>query len=178
MECSDRGILLEKVSNRYKELFSKVPELLSEMKSERDSLTDANKSLSILLERLMEEKTGIGNQYLLSSILTSTETLLHLKEEQLEALERKQELSIKQAEEDSLKMKYLQDERELALHEARRFQESYRIQENINKQLHAKDVESQAQVLSLTKQLEEALTRLHEYEGTVKTNLTKVNIDL
>jgi len=156
VECSDRGILLEKVSTRYKELFSRVPELLLAMKNERDNLNEANKSLSILLEKLMEEKTGI-------------ETLLRLKEEQLDSLERKQESSIKQTEEDTLKMKYLQDERELALQEARRYQENFRIQENINKQLHLKDMESQASVISLTKQLEEALTRLHEYEGTAKT---------
>ena len=60
VECSDRGVLLEKVANRYGELFSRVPELLSSFKNERDNLVESNRSLSLLLEKLMEDKTGLG----------------------------------------------------------------------------------------------------------------------
>lgn len=32
VECFDRGVILEKVSNKYRELFSRVPQLVSSMK--------------------------------------------------------------------------------------------------------------------------------------------------
>lgn len=60
VECADRGILLDQVSQQYRSLFSRVPTLLSQMQEEIDSLLDANKSLRMLLEKLMEEKSTIG----------------------------------------------------------------------------------------------------------------------
>lgn len=60
VECADRGTLLDKVSRRYRRLFARIPNVLSELQQEIDGLVDANKSLRMLLERLMEEKTIIG----------------------------------------------------------------------------------------------------------------------
>lgn len=60
MECADRGKLLDVVSKRYKRLFARIPSILSELQQEIDGLVDANKSLRMLLERLMEEKSIIG----------------------------------------------------------------------------------------------------------------------
>jgi hypothetical protein len=60
VECSDRGILLDRVSKRYRNLFRRIPSLLVQMQEQIDSLSDANKSLRMLLERLMEEKSSSG----------------------------------------------------------------------------------------------------------------------
>lgn len=62
VECTDRGVLLEKVSKRYRLLFEKVPSLLQQMQIEIDDLLDANKSLRTLLEKLMEEKSQQGKR--------------------------------------------------------------------------------------------------------------------
>lgn len=40
VECFDRGVILEKVSNKYRELFSRVPQLVSSMKQVIEILID------------------------------------------------------------------------------------------------------------------------------------------
>ena len=84
-----------------------------------------------------------------------SETLLQHKTEQLEALEKQYEGSSKKAEDDQFKIRYLTEERDNAVQEAKRYQESYRVQESLNKAFHIKDAESQKSILSLTKQLGE-----------------------
>ena len=57
VESADRAVLLERVSKRYRNLFFRIPDLLLNMQSEIDSLVEANKSLRMLLDRLMKDKS-------------------------------------------------------------------------------------------------------------------------
>ena len=60
VECLDRAVLLERVVKRYRYLFYRVPELLAKMHNEIDNLVEANKSLRMLLDRLVKEKRTTG----------------------------------------------------------------------------------------------------------------------
>ncbi len=62
VESIERAQLLETVAKRYKHLFFRIPELLQQMQQEIDGLVDANKSLRMLLERLMKEKSTAETQ--------------------------------------------------------------------------------------------------------------------
>jgi hypothetical protein len=64
VECYERAILLERVVKRYRYLFYRVPELLANMHNEIDNLVEANKSLRMLLDRLVKEKRATGNLWL------------------------------------------------------------------------------------------------------------------
>jgi hypothetical protein len=61
VECQDRGVLLEKVTKRYRNLFDNIPTTINHMQQETENLTRANNSLIAFLEGLMEEKSNHGN---------------------------------------------------------------------------------------------------------------------
>jgi hypothetical protein len=77
VECADRGVLLEHVSKRYRSLFRKIPALLSQMQDQIDNLTGANKSLRMVLERLMEEKNSSGETAKSSSVNSTFRKQVH-----------------------------------------------------------------------------------------------------
>lgn len=66
----------------------------------------------------------------------------------------KNHTNLKTAHEEAIaQMKFLQEEKELASQDARRFQEGHKLQETINSQLSAKNAEMQSTIGMLTKQL-------------------------
>lgn len=96
--------------------------------------------MSLLLERLMEEKAELDISY-----KTVNEKVLTLD---------KTHADLKAAHEETIaQMNFLQEEKELASQDARRFQEGHKLQETINSQLSAKNAEMQSAVDMLTKQL-------------------------
>lgn len=54
---------MDKVSQRYQNLFRRIPGLISQMQEEIENLTNANNLLLSYLENVMKEKTAVGRNF-------------------------------------------------------------------------------------------------------------------
>ncbi|PRP89709.1 axonemal dynein light chain domain-containing protein 1-like [Planoprotostelium fungivorum] len=164
VECADRGALLHKVSTRYKDLFTKVPSLLAQMQDEADTLMDANKSLRMLLEKLMEEKEASDLR-----LEDQNSTLEHLQN-QIYVL-RESEIDARTQLERATR------ERDDSLATNIRLESMISNNDSLIQSLEARERENQMSLKHLTQQLaEDALGRLNEFEQMAKLTERKKSL--
>jgi chromosome segregation ATPase len=84
--------------------------------------------------------------------------------ERIALLEDRLAIREKQVEEHENKIEFLDRERNLVVEELKRCQEKLQLQENDNKKLIQKDIDTQVHVKSLTQQLEDTVNKLHDLE--------------
>jgi len=152
VECADRGALLDNVSRRYRRLFARIPGILAELQQEIDGLVDANKSLRMLLERLMEEKSVI------ESLLNDTRS----KDDSLAEQNSSYSAEIQRY---KITIQHLIEERDSAIDEAKRQQERHYYQEKMNAELLDRDEFNKSIIKKMSEQLVDAINSLHEMEA-------------
>eukprot|EP00727_Mastigamoeba_balamuthi_P006664 m51a1_g2618 hypothetical protein (1458) ;mRNA; f:524844-530888 len=154
--CVDRAVLLENVTKRYRSLFSNVPVILADMQQEIDALADTNKSLRVLLERLMEEKT-MTEQQLAEKLVENSRLSKSLSASEAEVVKLKEHLGSVIDERDALASKCKQEQ-----------QQHYLI-ERQNREMTDKAQQAKADLKSLTQQLalfsETAMNKIYEFEA-------------